>query len=119
MSTELHERARELEAQATKIRNELDEIYAASASDEGDELLIRMADRFRAERDEARRELAKLNAQLSSADNDWEARFRATEARFLQARRVVSTIVNDPLMARDRVQSALLLLNEKIRDFTP
>ncbi len=121
-----HERARVLEEQAAAIRGELHEIYAALVEDEDDRLFMRMAERFREERDEALARLARATSQLSSADSEakaaaesWQARFRAVESRFLDTRAVVASIINNPLMPRDQVQSALLLVHERIRDLTP
>lgn len=119
MSAELQERARHLEARAAAIREELDDIYAELTDSEEDSFMFRLAARFQEERDTARRELAVVKAQLSTDETTWEARFRAVESRFHQMRRVIAAIVNDPLSPRDQVQSSLLLVHEKVRDFTP
>ncbi len=119
MSEELQRRALELETQQAAIREELDGILAELAGDEEDSFIFRLAARFQEERDQARREVAVLKAQLSSDETTWEARFRALEARFQQARTVIAGIVNNPLSSRDQVQSTLLLVNERIRDYTP
>ncbi len=126
MTADALERARELESEADAIRAELSEIYASLATSDEDSLFMRMAERFRVERDDARAELARVNSQLASATTDaeqrasaWEARFRAVESRFLTARTTVGAVINSPLMPRDQVQSTLLLAYERIRDFTP
>lgn len=116
------ERARELEDTIADARAELDAIYAEMVTDAGDAFLIRVADRFRDERDAARREAAELKERFSQFDivsSTWEARFRALEARFGPLRSVVASVLNEPLSSRDRVQSQLMLAYEKVRDFDP
>lgn len=119
MSEKLQRRALELEAQQAAIREELDDILAALADDEDDSFMFRLATRFQEERDAALRELAALKGKLASEETAWEARFRALESRFQQARSTIARVVDHPLWPRDQVQSELLLVNERIRDYTP
>lgn len=119
MSDDLHKRAIELEEQAAAVRDELNEIYTKLSDDDGDSFVARMAERFRDERDEARRQVTGLQAELLSRDGEYEARFRATEARFYDMRTAIGNVLNNPKTPRDHVQSILLQIHAKVRDFTP
>lgn len=119
VNTTLHARAQALEDQATAIRDELAGIYADLAEDDGDSFMARMAERFRAERDAAIRENIGLKSQLATRNGEYEARFRAMESRFYDMRQAIGSVLNNPRTPRDHVQSVLLQVHEKVRDFTP
>jgi predicted nuclease with TOPRIM domain len=112
---ELRQRLSELEATREEIRAEMDDLLQELASTEEDSFAMRFAQRMMDERDDARRRIAELESVLTSIDTSAEAKRQAILADAVLMRRVISNIINQPLMARDQVQSHLILVHEKVR----
>lgn len=118
-TAELHRLAESLEAGRGEIGRQLDELYTYIAGEEDgrDSFMVRVADRFREERDQARRELAELKAEVGAAEGHYEAKYNSLVLTFTALRTTVGKLINTPLSTRDQVQSALMLAYEKVRDF--
>jgi hypothetical protein len=114
----LHARAAELERARDEIREELDGVLRelAEASGNDDSFAMRFAQRMMDERDAAQRRIAELESMITSADALAESRFNEALMDASTMRDAIHRIVQDPLMSRERVQSVLLLIHEKVRN---
>lgn len=114
----LHARAAKLERARDEIREELDGVLRELAEVTGndDSFAMRFAGRMMDERDAAQRRIAELESMVTSADALAEARFNEALMDASKMRDIIHRILQNPLMPREQVQSALLLVYEKVRD---
>lgn len=121
--SDLHARAAELEQARDAIREELDGILRELAEGDEDSFAMRFAQKKMDERDDALRRVKELESMLAGGQTDLEAAFASLTAAHnslvLHAtamRTRIGTIINDPKLPRDQVQSRLMLIWEKVRD---